>query len=366
MASVRPIITKERSNIPKDARVIEAFKSALSELFFVENPSFKKNTPETKTAFHAFLKKNVSRDVWIYYPSKNLVVHCVEEDLYFKLRTARNRNIITEHEQTNFRESVVGIAGLSVGSAILSALVVSGGPKTMKIADFDVVEITNLNRIRAKLADVGESKLTVAAREVWELDPFARLGLWPAGLNKKNIEEFIAGKTRLDILVDEMDDIGLKFLARKLARLHRIPVLMATDNGHSVILDVERFDFEPKRPVFHGKVKEDDVSKAALDPKIWLKLAARIIDPHYMVPSLQDSLLQVGKNITGAPQLGPTAMMAGAAVSYAARRIVNRQPMPSGRYFFGLEEKLEPGFMSKKAVRARARKTEIFKNRLGV
>ncbi|MDP3956528.1 MAG: ThiF family adenylyltransferase, partial [bacterium] len=237
--------------------------------------------------------------------------------------------------------------------------------KRVKLADFDIVEITNLNRIRAKLPDVGESKLTVAAREVWELDPFADIFFWKSGLNKKNIKEFITGKPPLNIMIDEMDDIGLKFLARKLCRRFRVPMLMATDNGDSVILDIERFDLEPTRPIFNGRVGENILGSNPLTPAKWLKLAAKIIDPQCMTPRLQDSLLEVGKHITGAPQLGPTAAMAGAAVAFAVRRIANNAAMPSGRYLFGLEEKFEPGYMKKNAIKIRAKKTRLFNKQLG-
>ena len=53
---------------------------------------------------------------------------------------------------------------------------------------------------------------------------------------------------------------------------------MATDNGDNIILDVERFDLEPERPILHGligDVKPDDFK--TMNYEEWLKLATKIV-----------------------------------------------------------------------------------------
>ena len=46
----------------------------------------------------------------------------------------------------------------------------------------------------------------------------------------------------------------MKFAVREHARARRLPVLMATsDRG---MFDIERFDLEPDRPLFHGLAGE--------------------------------------------------------------------------------------------------------------
>ena len=337
----KPKIFFKREDAPAGSEAINAFGSALKELFFAENPRLKKNMPEVAGALDEFLKNHGISDIWIYYPWSNKVVRCLSEDLYFKLRTARNRNIITDEEQKKYRTAKVGVVGLSVGSAIVSALAMSGGPKVMKIADFDEVEISNLNRIRAKLIDVGTNKTTVSAREVWELDPFAELYLYELGMTKENLEEFIAGEPKLDIFIDEMDSVEMKAAARLVCKKEKIPVLMATDNGDNVLLDVERFDLEPERPIFHGLVEEKEVLGASnLSYGDWVKLVTKIVDPSYLPQKMIESVSEIGKTVAAIPQLGPTAAVAGAAMAYAVRKIANNQEMPSGRYVINLGEDL--------------------------
>ncbi len=357
----KPQIFTSETDAPKDAKLVDAFTSAIDELFFIDHPQFKKQMPEAQTALAEFQKNHGVKPIWIFYPYYNVVVRTVPEDIYFKLRTARNKNIITAEEQTSYRNSTVGIAGLSVGSAILTALTISGGPKNIKIADFYTVEITNLNRIRAKLVDVGLNKAHIAARETWDVDPFSNLILADQGVNKDNISDFILGSPKLDIFIDEMDSIDAKIMARLICKENKIPVLMATDNGDGVILDVERYDLEPDRSIFHGRIgdmKAEDV--ANLDFKAWLPLAAKIVGLELHTERMEESLVELGKSIASVPQLGTTATLAGSAMAFAVRRITNKEPLDSGKYVFGLEENLVPGYNSQEAVDARAAKTQAF------
>lgn len=366
MNIIKPVLAYKRSEVPSSAKVIEAFSSSLKELFFINYPHFKKGMPEAEKPLSDFLGNHGIPDIWIYFPWSDIAVHSVDEDLYLKLRTARNRNIITDEEQQKYRNMKVGIAGLSVGSAIVSALVISGGPKVLKITDFDTVEVSNLNRIRANITDIGENKTLVAARQVWELDPFADLYLWDQGLTRGNLEEFIFGNPKLDVFIDEMDSLDLKVLARFICKKNKIPVLMATDNGDGVILDVERYDEEPERPLFHGlagDIQPEDV--ANLDFKRWIQLATKIVGPEYLTERMQDSLLNIGKHIAAVPQLGTSAQMAGSAMAYVVRKIANRQDIPSGRYTVSLEEKLIPEYTSEASKISRIKKTAEFKEKFG-
>jgi len=365
VVSQKPIIYQSKAETPSDAKIIEAFTPSLEELFFIDNPQFKRTDPRSKEPLQKYLKNHNISDIWVYYPWKNIIVHLPEEIIFIKLKTARNKNIITENEQFKYRDLSVGIAGLSVGSAVVAALVISGGPKNMKIADYDVLELTNLNRLRANLLDIGSNKTDIVAKSVWEQDPFIELELWDKGLTKENIERFFLDP-KLDVFVDEMDNIELKVFSRLIAKKSGIPVLMATDNGDGIIIDVERFDLEPEREIFHGLIKNfNPKSLESTDFKGWLKLAAQIISPDYLTQSMQDSLLEIGKSIAAVPQLGTSAGLAGSAISYVLRRISNGENIPSGRYTLSLEEVLIPDFNSKQSQEERKNKTESFKKNFG-
>ncbi len=240
----------------------------------------------------------------------------------------------------------------------MHTLTLSGGPRHIKIADLDVVAITNLNRLRATLLDVGEEKTTVAARNVWELDPYAEIETFDQGVRDDNIERFLLNP-RVDVAIDEMEAIDQKIRMRLIARREGIPVLMATDNGNGVILDVERFDLEPERPLFHGLIPEtnpDELQKLTF--RDWLALATRIVGPEFLDERMRNSILEIGSTIPSVPQLGASATFAGTAIAYAVRTILAKEPLASGRYTFTLEQLFDLTYDSEKkstAKRVRAR-----------
>ncbi len=336
---MKPKIFKQKPSGLTVNRSVDAYNSTLRELFFLDYPGIKIQNSEYESLFQSWKTKTIVPKIWLYYPSKKTLIATVGENEFFKLRTARNKNLITSKEQISYRNLSVGIAGLSVGSSILSALVISGGPRNIKLADFDSLELTNLNRIQASLLDIGRPKHEIAAERVWESDPFAKLQLFSQGINKKNINKFFLGTPRLNVFIDEMDNIEMKLHSRIMARKYKIPVLMATDNGDTVTLDVERFDQEPKRKLFHGVV--GDIEKLNFNKfsyQEWLALATRIVGHKHLTPKMRLSLRSIGKNIAAVPQLGTTAMMAGSSVSLALRKIANNEKLTSGRYVISLEK----------------------------
>ncbi len=299
-----PKIYKNKSVLPRGTRIIDASNSALREFFFISNPTLRPEQPGLESKLTAFIKRMRKQTVWVYYPWKKVAVHCPSESIYFRLRTARNRHAIMEEEQKSYRDFSVGVVGLSVGSGIVSALAITGGPKRLKIADFDALEVTNLNRIKGTLADIGSNKALVAARAVWDIDPFAKIQIWPEGIKSETAKKFLRGSPKLDVLVDEMDSLAIKVKIRIIARTHRIPVIMATDNGDDVIIDVERFDKEPHRPLFHNRIKNiERMNLEQLSYPQWLDLATKIVGGKELTKRMKLSVSEIGKTIAGVPSL---------------------------------------------------------------
>jgi hypothetical protein len=356
----KPKFYRSKSALPKGTKTIDALQSALGELFFIENPQASKSDPKTKSLLKAFLSRTKAEGSWVYYPWLKTAVRVPPEDTYFRLRTARNRDLITEEEQFAYRNAVVGVAGLSVGSAVVASLAATGGPKRLKIADPDFIEITNLNRMRATLVDVGSNKAEIAAQLVWELDPFAEIEVLPKGLRDAGLKDFLLQKPALNIFVDEMDDIAMKVAVRFACRAARIPVVMATDNGDSIIVDIERFDLEPKRPLFHGRVHLEPAALKNMTRSQFIALSTQIIDPTYFTIRQQQSILGIGKRLSGVAQIATAAAIAGAAISFVVRRIASGADMPSGRYVMGCEQTFIPRYDSAGEKKVRKQHTAAF------
>ena len=82
---------------------------------------------------------------WVHYPWSGRLVHVLPEHAFVEVRTNRNRDKITKEETARLQSKTVGIVGLSVGQATAISLAMERGCGTLKLADFDVIELSNLN-----------------------------------------------------------------------------------------------------------------------------------------------------------------------------------------------------------------------------
>ncbi len=274
---------------------------------------------------------------WVYYPWRRAVVRLLAPRSFSTLRLDRNRNKLTRAEQARQRTLRIGVVGLSAGHTIAHVIAMEGLAGEIRLADFDTVELSNLNRIPASVLDLGVNKAIVAARRIAEIDPYLRVIVEPTGVRPENLGEFLDG---LDLVIEECDSLDMKFLVREAARDRQIPVIMETsDRG---VLDVERFDLEPDRAIFHGLLGDMDSSKLAnLTTAQKGPYVIRLIGAREASARGAASLLEVGQTITGWPQLGSEITLGAATVAAAVRRIGLGGELPSGRVRFDVEEILE-------------------------
>ena len=234
----------------------------------------------------------------------------------------------------------------------------------MRVADNDTMAIVNLNRLFSSVCDLGTNKALAAAKRVYEINPFQKIKIFENGITEENMDEFFGeGDDLLQLFIEEMDDIKLKIDTRFKARKLRIPVIMATDNGDNSIIDVERFDLEPNRPLFHGSVSEKILSETPANPTMAekVKLANSIVGPD-VTPRTRLSLTLVGSKLPAWPQLGNAANLSGVVASYVARRILTNEDMPSGRYEVNLDSLIDPNYHNTRSVQVRdGQKKEFIK-----
>ncbi len=332
--------------------VSDDYEEELLELFGVKNPQLV-YTPEFKELFQthfAELQETTplwQQGKWVFYPWRSLIAHILPEEDYYLVRTARNRNLINAEEQENFYNATLGIGGLSVGSSIAYALALQGGPKHIKLADMDRLALSNTNRVLAGTESLGLLKVEMAARRIYEVNPYAAVEIFPEGLNRETIGKFFDG---LDIVIDELDNIAVKYLIREEAKKRRIPVVMGADNGDNAVIDVERYDTDPETLYFHGRLGDVTYEELSTLDKFGIgKTITKHIGPENITIRMQESLLEMGKTIVSWPQLGGAALVNGASVAYCVRKILNKQPIVGNRALVSLDEKLDPDFRTPEA-----------------
>ncbi len=324
----KPQVNIDPLSLPHTVIKKDLYQSLIYELFKVRHPSYKNDSQMLRN----FVKKNNIDKTWVYYPWKNTALCIVPENEYLEIKTARNRNLISNNEQLTIRKKTIGVAGLSIGSAVVSVLASMGSPGNLKLADFDTVELSNLNRMHANLLDVGENKAWITARRVWEIDPYINLEIWDKGVSKKMVQKFLLGESRLDVFIDAIDDLILKVQIRILCKKFKIPVLMATSNGFSVIIDIERYDQDANLPIFNGrlgKVNPQEFSYNNYDE--WLELANSIVGLETMTKELKESIPLIGQKLAGVPQLSSVVNYGGIILADSIHRIVTGKKLNSGR-----------------------------------
>lgn len=298
---------------------------------------------------------------WAYFPWLSSLTHILEEDAFQTVRTARNRNLITTEEQEKFYHAVVGIAGLSVGNSVALTIVLQGGARHIKLADHDRLALSNTNRIRAGVQNLGLTKTEMTAREIYTINPYARVEIFPEGITRKNITRFFGGARPLDVVIDEIDNLAIKYLIRAHAQKRKVPLVMAADNGDNVIVDIERYDKNPHTPFFHGRLGKTSYEELSKLDKFGIgRTITKHLGTENVTPRMLLSLQEMGRTIVSWPQLGGAAIINGAAVAYCVRKIATGQSLESNRALISLDEKLEPGYNAPPARKRRAKISAVF------
>ena len=327
-------------------QIIDTIDMQLAELIKIENPSESFDEKKLRTYIDAYIYPSSSFDfgAWVYYPWLNKIIHLLDEPEFVKVRTSRNIYKIKPEEINVLKEKKVGIVGLAVGQSIALTLAMERSCGELRLADFDSIELSNMNRIRVGVQDLGQSKVITAARQIAELDPYIKVLCFTDGLDTGNMDQFLLEGGKLDMLVEECDGIDIKIISRLKARAYGIPVIMDTnDKG---MLDIERFDLERDRPILHGRlqkiegytIQDMEVQLKELDLEQKIAYLVDIIGFENVSEAMKLSLHYMKKTIIGWPQLASAVTLGGAMVTDVVRRVFLDQFNDSGRYFVDFEE----------------------------
>ncbi len=111
-------------------------------------------------------------------------------------------------------QAVVGIMGLGgLGSVVAGALARIGIGRLV-LADYDIVDPTNLNRQQFFVDQIGMKKTEALAANLRRMNPYVELTLLDCRLTAENIPSLFAD---VDVLVECFDDPAMKAAAFRLA-----------------------------------------------------------------------------------------------------------------------------------------------------
>ncbi|PBQ33145.1 hypothetical protein CNR22_15605 [Sphingobacteriaceae bacterium] len=319
--------------------VVDHIREQISEFVKLKSPHKRFSTDQLKTETEKHIGNTDLNEygVWAYYPWSKRLVHILDEEEFIEVRTSRNQYKITREERDTLATKKIGIIGLSVGQSVSVTLAMERICGELRLADFDLLELTNLNRIRTGVHNLGLAKVYSVAREISEIDPYIKIICFPEGLNENNLDTFFLEGGKLDLLVEESDGFDIKILSRYKARDLRVPVIMEASD--KCMVDVERFDLEPDRNILHGIVKHLDIAtlKSLTTNEEKIPYMLDVLGLSSTSPRLRASMLEMQQTISTWPQLGSAVTMGGGITADVSRRMLLNHFTDSGRYYVDID-----------------------------
>lgn len=144
---------------------------------------------------------------------------------------ARTRLLLGDEAVNSLRHSRVAVLGLGgVGGAAAEAICRSG-VGAMLLADYDKVDITNLNRqLIAVTSTVGHDKTESAARRLRDINPELDLTLREGRLTPENLPEVLDWQP--DYILDCIDNVTAKLALTVLCRERGIRLITCLGTGN--------------------------------------------------------------------------------------------------------------------------------------
>jgi molybdopterin/thiamine biosynthesis adenylyltransferase len=320
----------------RKGEVVDTLEEQLVEWLVTRTPALRQQ-PDT-------LAEAIQREIgeegweafgtWAWFPWRQTWVRLLPESAFVAVRTNRNRNKITSEEQAQLATKCVGIAGLSVGSALAMTLAMERICGKLKLADYDALELSNLNRIQTGVHHLGVPKAVAIARAIAEVDPYFEVELFQEGFTPENAEAFMNG---LDFVCDACDQVRAKANLRWHAKAKGIPLVMETsDRG---MLDIERYD-EAGTPFLHGRIS-DAMLEEMRSASTWKpEFFDAFIDVTQASARGVGSLQAVGTTLVGWPQLYTDVAAGGAHAAQVIRSVFLGEHIPDARHYLEWNEQL--------------------------
>ena len=224
-------------------RLCDRLRDQLAELVRAEQPNRHLSSLDEAVAISDRLDGTPALEYgsWFYYPWSGALVHVLPVAEFRSLRTGHTRLTVLPLDQERLSKARIAVAGLSVGLAAATTLVLEGVGGRFALADSDALSLADLNRCSAPVSDLGINKAVLAARRLLELDPYLHVEIFPEGVTDANLDVFLGSwAPGPSLLVEERDDQHAKIRLRERARELRLPVLMATSEGGILRVDLRR------------------------------------------------------------------------------------------------------------------------------
>ncbi|MFJ4293994.1 HesA/MoeB/ThiF family protein [Cupriavidus sp. NPDC089707] len=249
--------------------------------------------------------------------------------------TTRNIGFVTEAEQQRLRDARILVCGVGgMGGACLQALA-RMGVGGFALADFDVFEVSNMNRqVFASLATVGVGKVEATVAQLRQVNPALQIETlgedWPGLLDD------LLG--RYKIVINGMDDMAAGIALYRKAREHGATVIDAYTAPLPSVTVVRPHDPRPERRLGYPTAGMDwqaltpEIRQACLGKELEYVMVHSSSVRHVDLAIAKDLLSGKRKRMSFAPMVITTGNL---MAFEAAKLVLDRPRLADARgYFF--------------------------------
>lgn len=249
--------------------------------------------------------------------------------------TTRNIGFVTEAEQQRLRDARILVCGVGgMGGACLQALA-RMGVGGFALADFDVFEVSNMNRqVFASLATVGVGKVEATVAQLRQVNPALQIEMlgedWPGRL-----DDLLA---RYPIVVNGMDDMAAGIALYRKAREHGATVIDAYTAPLPSVTVVRPHDPRPETRLGYPTAGMDwqaltpEIRQACLGKELEYVMVHSSSVRHVDLSIAKDLLSGKRKRMSFAPMVITTGNL---MAFEAAKLVLERPRLADARgYFF--------------------------------
>lgn len=178
----------------------------------------------------------------------------------------RTQFLLGEDGIKNLQESHVIVFGVGgVGSFAVEALARAGVGK-LTIVDFDVIDITNINRqLIALHSTIGRRKVEVLQERLKDINPDIEVVAWAEKMLPETVEAFF--QQDYDYVIDAIDMVSSKLALIEFCTKHNIPIISSMGTGNKLdpakltVTDVFKTTTCPLARVMRYELKKRGVKK---------------------------------------------------------------------------------------------------------
>ena len=197
----------------------------------------------------------------IVKPNKSVTIELSEKELEYYSRQVvmAEMGYKAQLKLKNSKACLLGLGGLGSPAAMQLAAM---GVGHLRIADRDIVELTNLHRQHLYgIDDVGYPKVEAAAKRLQQLNPYITVEPLPLSVNQSNAENIVQG---MDIVIDGLDSMTSRYALNRACIKLGVPYVfgaaIATTGNLSTIIPGETACLE----CFYGNLDDKKLPKCGV------------------------------------------------------------------------------------------------------